>query len=123
MKEWRAGSADVGHGNQVGKDARRRHGSSCAIALDAHGIFPVARRGEEDDVVAPLKVIEGMRTIYLFKPYAGFAVGKARDEAEMMARGFGLTAELLEAGIFGLDRVSLQRGHRGGKDASGHLRN
>ena len=59
-------SADVGHGNQVGKDACSRYGSTGTIALDAHRIFPVACCGEKDDVVAAFEMIEGVGTIYLF---------------------------------------------------------
>ena len=88
--------SNVCHGDEVGKHSGGGDGSASAIALDAHGIFPVAGCGEKDDVVATLEMIERMVLGHLFKTDACFPVFETCHKAEMAPCAFRLLPEGFE---------------------------
>ena len=60
---------DICDAHNICKDSGGGNARACSVALNEHGELFVALGGEQDDVVATLKVVEGMVTVDLAERY------------------------------------------------------
>ena len=94
----------VGHSHDVGKHAGGGYVGSCTIALDEHGVFAVAFRGEQDDVVGAFEVVERVGDRHFTQFDTASSVGPLCHEApafvfagKALAFLFKLSVELWQA--------------------------
>ena len=58
---------DICDAHNICKDSGSGNARACSVALNEHGELFVALGGEQDDVVATLKIIEGMPLVHLLQ--------------------------------------------------------
>src|SRR5574344_2275906 len=92
---------DVGDAHDVGKYACGSYACTSAVALDEHGVFTIALRGEQHDVVAAFQSVEWMTVVHRLQRYTRLAVVHLCHKAPALV----FSLQFLSASL----KVSIQR--------------